>query len=399
MYPTLFTKQGSLLASVLYQDSSASARAAAHSWVRLDTTWNRDNPDARRTLRVGDAVTPYGSWARSVRFGGVQLGTNFATRPEEVTFPQPSIEGTAAVPSALDIFVNGTLRSRTDVPSGAFHIDDVPIVTGAGQIQVVTRDLLGREQMVTQDFYVSDRLLKRDLNEYSVSAGALRENFGIASNDYGDFLVAGMLRRGLSDLLTIEGRIAGTAAVQTAGASIARAMGTYGVTSAALAISDDDATGVLWQLGHEYQGRTYRASLRVQRTRDFAQPGLEVFSAWPKLQIVASGGRNFGRKGSFGLSYIDERFAQSADDRQLVSLSYSRSLTRHLMLGASGRYIDADDGGFAATITVLRTLGPRSSASTSLYARRGGSTLRVDHRYELPAGPGFGYRTSLAERR
>ena len=392
--PTVFTRHGNLSASVLYQGGAA-AMAAHDGWIRLDTGWSRDNPAAMRTLRVGDAVTPYGSWARSVHFGGIQFGTNFATRPDHVTFPQPSITGTAAVPSALDIVVNGSLRSRTEVPSGAFRIDDVPVVTGAGQIQVVTRDLLGREQIVTQDFYVSERLLKPGLNEYSMSAGALREDFGHASNEYGEFLLAGVLRRGLSDVLTIEGRIEGTATVKSAGASIARAVGRYGVTSAAVAVSDSATTGTLWHLGHEYQGRVYRANLRVQGSRDFTQPGLAGFSAWPKLQVVASGGRNFGSKGSFGLSYISEQFAERADDRQLFTLSYSRSLSRKLLLAASASHVSADDGGLAAAVIVNRVLGPRSSASTTLDARRGSTRLRLDHRYELPAGPGLGYRTSL----
>ncbi len=392
--PTLFTRHGNLSANVLYHGGAA-AMASRDGWIRLDTAWSRDNPDAMRTLRFGDTITPYGSWARSVHIGGIQFGTNFATRPDQVTFPQPSITGTAAVPSALDIVVNGSLRSRTDVPSGAFRIDDVPVVTGAGQIQVVTRDLLGREQIVTQDFYVSERLLKSGLNEFSVSAGALREDFGLASNEYGEFLVSGVLRRGLSDLLTIEGRVEATAAAKSAGASITWAVGRYGVTSAALALSDAEESGALWQLGHEYQGRTYRAYMRVQGSYDFAQPGLHAFAPLPKLSVIASGGRNFGSKGSIGLSYIDERFAERADDRQLLTLSYSRSFSRSLLLATSVSHIDADDGGYAAAVTVSRVLGPRSSASTSLSARRHATTFRIDHRYELPVGEGFGYRTSL----
>jgi outer membrane usher protein len=350
-----------------------------------------------RTLRVGDAVTPYGSWGRSLRFGGVQFGTNFATRPEEITFPQPTIEGTAAVASALDIFVNGSLSSRTEVPSGAFQIDNVPIVTGAGQIQVVTRDLMGREQIVTQDFYVSERLLRRGLNEYSVSAGAVRDDYGIASSEYGDFLVAGVFRRGLSDSLTLEGRVEGTADAQAAGVSVARAMGLYGITSAAVAISQGTRSGSLWQVGHEYQGRVFRASMRVQGSRRFAQPGFSLLAGWPELQIVASGGRGFGRKGSLGASYVEERFADAANDRKLVTLTYSRSLSRTFVLAASASQISARNGGSAATITVNRALGPRSSASATAYARNGDTTLRLDHRYELPAGPGFGYRTSFSE--
>ncbi len=307
--------------------------ASRDGWVRLDTAWSRDNPDAMRTLRFGDTITPYGSWARSVHIGGIQFGTNFATRPEQVTFPQPSITGTAAVPSALDIVVNGSLRSRTEVPSGAFRIDDVPVVTGAGQIQVVTRDLLGREQIVTQDFYVSERLLKSGLNEYSVSAGALREDFGLASNEYGEFLVSGVLRRGLSELLTIEGRVEATAAAKSAGASITWAVGRYGVTSAALALSDAEESGALWQLGHEYQGRTYRAYMRVQGSSRFRATGA------PRLRAVAEAFSDRFRWAQLRQQGLDRavvhrrafcraRRRSAASDVELLSLVLAESVAR-----------------------------------------------------------------------
>jgi outer membrane usher protein len=398
--PTVFTRRGSLSANVLYQSAAADydqifLSTPPESWVRLDTAWTRDDPDSMTTLRVGDALTPYGNWARAVRFGGIQFGTNFATQPYAITFPQPTISGSAAVPSSVDILVNGALRSRTQVPSGGFELDDIPVVTGAGQIQVVTRDLLGREQIVTQDFYASERLLRRGLSEYSVNAGALRENFGYASNSYGDFLISGLVRRGMTDLLTIEGRMDATSTTKVAGASIARTVGRFGVSSVALALSEGRESGTLLQLGHEFLGRVYRANVRLQSTRDFTQPGLENLAAWPRAQILVSGGRNFGIHGSLGLSYVDERFADRQSDRRLVTLSYSRPLTRRITLLASASYVDAGDGGAAAYVLVSRRLGPRSSLASSLNVRDDATTLRVDHRLELPVGPGFGYRTSV----
>ena len=396
--PTFFTPGGSLSAGVLYAGGVSPVEPSDVPWVRLDTAFVRDDVEHMRTLRVGDAITPYGSWARAVRVGGVQFGTNFATQPDLVTFPQPSIDGTAAVPSALDVVVNGTLRSSTEVPGGAFHLDQIPVVTGAGQIQVVTRDVLGREQVVTQDFYVSERLLKPGLDEYSVTVGAVRSNFGVESNAYGEMLASGMYRRGLSDALTIEGRVEGTSAQRSAGVTVARAVGHFGVATGALAVSGGESSGLLWQIGHDFQGHVYRATFRVQGSRDFVQPGLETsVAAFPRFQYVASGGRNFGRNGSLGLSYIDESFdaADAEHDRRIVALSYSRSISRRLVLSASASRIVADKVDTQAVVALTRALGPRSSVSSLATLQHDGSSARVDQRYELPLGPGFGYRTSL----
>jgi outer membrane usher protein len=396
--PTFFTPGGSFSAGVLYAGGVSPVEPSDVPWVRLDTAYVRDDVEHMRTLRIGDAITPYGSWARAVRVGGVQFGTNFATQPDLITFPQPSIDGTAAIPSALDVVVNGTLRSSTEVPSGAFHLDQIPVVTGAGQIQVVTRDLLGREQVVTQDFYVSERLLKPGLDEYSATVGAVRSSFGVESNAYGEMLASGIFRRGLSDVLTIEGRVEGTATERSAGVTLARAVGNFGVATGALAVSGGESNGVLWQIGHDFQGRVYRATFRVQGSRDFLQPGLETsVAAFPRLQYVASGGRNFGRRGSLGVSYIDESFgaADAEHDRRIVALSYSRSLSRRLVLSASASRIVADQNDTQAVVALTRALGPRSSVSSLATLRRDGNSARVDQRYELPLGAGFGYRTSF----
>ena len=397
--PTVFAPAGSFSTGVLYAGGVSPVEPSDVPWVRLDTAFVRDDVEHMRTLRIGDAITPYGTYARAVRVGGVQFGTNFATQPELITFPQPSIDGTAAVPSALDVVVNGTLRSSTEVQSGAFHLDQVPVVTGAGQIQVVTRDLLGREQVVTQDFYASERLLRPGLDEYSVTVGAIRTNYGIESSAYGEMLATAELGRGLSDVLTIEGRIESTAAEHSAGVTLARGVGRFGVATAALAFSGGEASGMLWQVGHDYQGRVYRATFRVQGSRDFVQPGLETsLAAFPRLQIVAASGRNFGSRGSLGVSYIDESFgaANAEHDRRIVSLSYSRSLSRLIVLSASANRIVADRNDTQAVVAVTRALGPRSSVSSLATLRHDGNSMRVDQRYELPAGPGFGYRTSLA---
>ncbi|NNC64111.1 MAG: fimbrial biogenesis outer membrane usher protein, partial [Gammaproteobacteria bacterium] len=309
---------------------------------------------------------------------------------------QPSISGTAAVPSALDIFVNGSLRSRVDVPDGAFQIDAVPVVTGAGEIQVVARDLLGREQIITQSFYASERLLRAGLSDYSFSAGRLRHNYALQSNDYGDFLVEGALRRGLSSRLTVAGRFSGTANAKLAGASVIFSTEDLGLSSISAAASTGDSRGTLWQLGHQYQGRKYRADLRVQGTSSgFAQPGLELAAAFPKRQVATSAGMSLGARGSVGASIVNERFHEAQANRQILTLSYSWSLPRGLAFSISASDIRSEIDDVQASFVMSRALGPRSATSASLFTRSDETTLRVDHRYQLPLGPGYGYRTSV----
>lgn len=393
--PTVFTPRGALSTELLYRELTTTQGQAGDSFIRLDTTWTSDFPGKLSSLRVGDALTPASSWSRSLRFGGIQLATNFATQPTLITFPQPSISGSAVVPTALDIFVNGSLRSSQDVPDGTFRIDDIPVVTGAGQIQVVTRDLMGREQLVVQDFYTSNQLLRPGLSDYSLSIGALRENYGLRSNDYSDMLVSATLRRGLSDQLTVEGRFDATGDVQVASGAATYSMTRLGAFSGALAISSKQSTGALWQLGHQYQGREFRFDLRLQgASKQFTQPGIDLPGAFPRMQALVYAGTSIGGLGSLGMSYIDERFHSPDMDRKVVSLNYSRTLSRDFSLNLSGSYIRQDSSEMQASVVLMKYFGGRRSVSTNMQHYGDSNSLRAEYRDDAPTGPGFGYRAA-----
>jgi outer membrane usher protein len=348
-----------------------------------------------RSVRVGDAVTAASSWARALRYGGIQIASNFDTRPSEVVFPQPSVYGTAAVPSTLDVYVNGQLRSQLEVPGGSFEINDIPVVTGSGQVQVVARDLLGREQLLTQDFYSSERLLRPGLNEYSWSFGRVRRDFAVRRNAYGPTLMSGVFRRGLTQQLTIGGQFAATSSKRVIGISVARTFSGFGVTTASSALSQSNGSGTLWLLGHQYQGQRFRGDVRIQgTTARFTQPGLESLPVLPKRQVSLSAGFGLRRNGSVGLSLVSER-AHSGEGRQISTVSYSRTLPAGLTLSVAASKVMSGAGFREASIGLSRTLGPRSSTSVSLSQRSDGDGTRVDYRYELPTGPGFGYRTSI----
>ncbi len=179
----LFGNQGVLTGTMV-----ANVEPERRHVARLDTTWTRDFPDRLATLRVGDSISSPGSWGRAVRFGGLQFGTNFNTQPMLVTTPLLAAQGEAVVPSTVDIFVNGRPIASESVPPGPFSIDHLPVLTGAGQLQVVVTDALGRQQVMMQPYYSGTALLRPDLAEYSFELGSIREDYGKSSFAYGDVL-------------------------------------------------------------------------------------------------------------------------------------------------------------------------------------------------------------------
>ncbi len=402
--PTLFSPLGSLRSGLLYRDYSAPDDAFDdldddqdpydEGFIRLDTTFVRDDPERLRSYRAGDSITPSSSFGRSLRFAGLQIATNFATRPGYVTFPLPSVSGTAAVPSTLDIYVNDSLRSTQNVDAGTFRIDEIPVVTGSGQVRVVTRDLLGREQVIDENFYASNLLLRAGLNDYAVSVGALRENFGNESNDYTDPLVSLFYRTGLTDRLTPEVRLDATDQALALGSGATARAGRFGIVQGAFSYGrDDDDDGVLWQLGQQYQDRWTRSTWRVQGTTEgYSQPGIDTTTAFPKLQSLISTGLTFRSGGSLGLTLIHESFHDDEDDREIATLSYSRTLQRILAVRATASYVQQDDNDLQLSVLFSRSFGRKHNGSMFLSHRDNESYARADYRRSLPSGPGYGYR-------
>ena len=125
------------------------------SWARLETTFTKDFPNDNMTLRLGDTSTRADMWGRSVYFGGMHYGTNFGLTPGFISSPVPVLSGIATAPSTVELYVNNVLRQVSNVPTGPFAISDSPILTGSGDVQIVTRDILGRQTVVSQSFFTS----------------------------------------------------------------------------------------------------------------------------------------------------------------------------------------------------------------------------------------------------
>ena len=195
-----FSRYGALTSGFL-----APTLNTSRTLTRLQTTYEIDYPDKLTSLRSGRHGQP-----------GRDLGSAGPIRRDTVRhqFCDPARihpyadgidrRGQATLPSTVDVFVNNALVSRQTVPPGPFSITNIPIVSGTGEARLVVRDVLGREQVITQSFYGSATLLKEGLTDFSYELGVQRQNFGLASNDYGKGLASATYRKGVTDSFTAE---------------------------------------------------------------------------------------------------------------------------------------------------------------------------------------------------
>lgn len=365
----------------------------AGGFVRLESTLTMDHPEQRASLRVGDAISRGGAWGRPVRFGGLQWSTNFATQPSFITFPLPTLSGSAALPSTAEVFVNSARTYQQDIQAGPFSIRDLPVVTGQGEVRMVVRDLLGREQVIVQPFYAARSLLKPGLDDFSYEFGAVRENFGVASNDYGKWLFAGTRRHGFSEQVTGEVHGELSPGHQSLGFAATTLFPDIGVVDIAVAGSHGKkGNGGLLTLGFDRQTPRWSFGLRTQITsKYFDQLGLAPDTPAPLRQTTAYIGWNEAHIGSLGLGYARlENRDQPASE--VISANFSRNLARDWFLGVSAFKSLRNSPDYAIALMLTHVLGERTSASLSANRRNGPDSAMVQVQQNLPAGTGMGYR-------
>ena len=246
--------------------STAQAQDQSPRWRRLESTFVRHLPDSGHTLRLGDSSTRAGLLGRQFYFAGAQFGTNFSLNPGFVTQPQPLLGGVSSAPSTVELYVNDVLRQVSNVPTGPFALNNLPVFTGGGEARLVVRDLLGRETVVVQPFFVSPRLLAPGLADWSLSGGRLRKSLGTARSTYDDAFVSGDARWGASPSLTLEGRAEVSAARRYASLGVVTTLPSRLLGQAAWAASSDRdvGNGHQWLLGFESQGLRSSAALQAQ---------------------------------------------------------------------------------------------------------------------------------------
>ncbi len=398
---------------------------ASSGALLLEANWRWDDPEKLTTVVAGDAITAPGWWGRAVRFGGVQVSSNFALQPGFVTYPLLSVSGVSSVPTAAEIFSNNVRLGEQNVPAGPFSITNLPALNGAGELQVVVRNALGQETVISQPFYVTSQLLKPGLSEFSYSLGSLRYNYGIENVDYRGYIGSAFYRYGVNDALTVQGRAEASDTVRGIGVGADYVVGLFGVLSAGVAASNASGDGVGTPDGASGSGarvyagfsrQTLGVSFGVQSS--WATPDYREVGDTPLLEArVSRAALNFalpGRAGSLAFAWSGTRYVDNGPpdptgyDRSGVLNTYSASYSLSLgHLGFVAVSASRTTGLASSTqVMALYTLpfgtstGPADTSFTlGVQRARSGndeSTFgTLDIQRPLPVGKGYGYYAHL----
>lgn len=390
-----------ILAYNRYPNNSSLFSEQSNKLLRLNTTWTLDEPEKIASWRIGDAITGSTYWSGAARFAGVQYATNFSTQPYLVTFPLPGYAGEAAIPSTVNIFVNSVLNQKKIINNGPYIFNNIPVISGAGTVNVVTQDILGRSQVVSFPYYASPLLLKPNLVNFSYEAGFIRDNYGINSNDYGRFLSVATYNRGITDHLTLGGHAEVLFDQQTLGFSANYLLKQLGVASLAISGAHNFlGQGGLLALGFVHQGTPFSFGFNSRLTTlNYLQVGERSTTSSPSMINQVFFGSSLADYGSLSTSYsminsrnfsTPNRFSNIPTARVLTA-SFSHNLFKNisLTLGYVTDFRDAQNKQIFLTLIFAPDVTHAMRGSTSWQNHQLQNVLQFSK--SLPLGTGYGY--------
>ena len=391
----IFGSWGALANTGVYRHAS---QGDQQGYLRYDTRFTYSDTARVRTATVGDLIAAPLAWGSAVRLGGVQLARNFAVRPDLITYPLPRFSGQAAVPSAVDLFINGYRAGGETVQPGPFTLNTVPYINGAGEASVVTTDALGRQVVTTAPFYVANTLLRQDLDDYSLAVGALRRGYGLKSFGYGPPAGSAAYRRGITDAFTLEARAEAAPSLGVLGVGALRALGGYGVANAAISQSQvRGATGQQVNLGYQYNGRHFGfGAQHTLRRGDYADlsnydsPGL----AQSRRSTQVNTSFAMGEAGAVSGGFFDVQGADGERTR-LVSLSYSKSVGAQAFVAVNvNKAIGRRD--LSVQLQLTFALDDRGIVSLAATRHRDDVSSQVNYSRTPPTDGGIGWNLGYA---
>jgi outer membrane usher protein len=368
--------------------------------VRLDTSATASFPDRMLAVTVGDTVGSATTWSRSARFAGVQVGTDFTLQPYAVTTPLTQFFGEAALPSTVELYVDGMKQATGEVPPGRFEIASPNgAAAGAGSGQVVITDALGQISTLSFDLYHTPTLLRPGLADWAVEAGFLRRDYGLRSFAYAaDPFVSGTIRRGMSNRLTLEAHGEASARLALAGVGANWRAGQFGIVSGSVSSSSDGArSGVKYTLGYAWSDTTSSVSFDLAKaSRDFRDVPSEEGSIMPRRTLSAQASHSTGRLGTFSVSYVDLEYRKQPRSRFLgahwsLSLGSRLGLSVHATQDLERTRNRTLFGGISVRF------GNRAQGSASVQRERGTTFASVEASRSIPDAGGVGWRGQVQQ--
>lgn len=357
---------------------------------------------------MGDLFTRPLTWTSSARLGGAQISHNFSLRPDLITYPLPEFNGQVGIPSTVDLLINGNKAYSSQINPGPYDITDASHINGAGNAVLVTTDALGRTVSVDVPFYVTSRLLKKGLFDYTVSTGSLRKDYGRKNFSYTQYAIDGSARYGLTNEWTIEGHAELATSLQVLGGGFVTNVGKVGVINASfMGTRYKGNSGHQLYVGYEYSSPNISFSTsyrkRSENYRDIASMDISNYEGNSRYDIdyytetvQATVSKSFKELGGISLGYYSTKYRKDGERDSTISAGWSKSLQDYGNLSAYINRNSDKDNRWSVSLQWTISLDQSNSISTSIAQSDNGDlkdrSYNISYDRAMPTEGGFGWR-------
>ena len=338
--------------------------------VRLSTSFEMEFPEKYQKITIGDANSFYNPLLDSFRFGGISFGTNFTNYPDFIYWNVPTLNGSAALPSTVDLYINGVNQYQQQVTPGHYNLNTGANIQQAGEAQIVVEDILGNRTVQNFSVYVTSQLLKPGLTEYNISLGKLRYDYDIVSDDYRDFFGNAYFRRGITNNTTLGTNLVYSEDIQNFGLLWTQALGKYALldTMASSSHSDlGDGYTVGAAISHSGKRLAYGFSAKYY-TQEYQGLGYSDTFENPQYDSLAYLSiYDIPIINNLNINYIERAYYPSSEisDSQMISIGFSRRIGTKASLSFSSFKDLKDNDNDGAYISLSYNFDDLKSAALS----------------------------------
>ena len=228
------------------------------------TNFTTETPSTLRRTAFGDAVADAGTLGGSLTLGGVSVERAFDLQPQFLRQPTPGIAGTVLVPTTADVYVNGVFVRSVALQPGSYDLNQLGAQSGANATSVVLHDANGTTSL-DQTLYLDADTLRPGVTDYQYAVGFARPDpFGFEDR-YGPLALLARYRAGISNAVTVGGRIEARPGLASVGPRIDVALPAGALSLFAAASDSGGISGSAFAVAYTFESRGVGAGASVTK--------------------------------------------------------------------------------------------------------------------------------------
>jgi outer membrane usher protein len=173
-------------------------------YARQGTRINYDSPEQGTRITLGDYYYNGASFQDGGDILGLQISRDFAVIPTKNVRPTASRQFTLQRSSTVDVMVDGVVVRRLTLGAGSYNLQDIPLVEGVSDLELVIIDSNGQEERINFSIATGMDLLKENEFEYNINGG-FKSNVTNSEPEYNfdEYIVNAKLEYGVNTSYTL----------------------------------------------------------------------------------------------------------------------------------------------------------------------------------------------------